>query len=234
MKEMDLFLPIKAYFEEMGFVVDGEVKDCDMLCVHEEQMIAVELKNELNFKLFMQGAKRQKMFDLVYIAVWMPKVYGTKAFRDKMYLLNRLGLGLILVSKRSKKVTVHTEPLIHEVKEYQQRNKKNRQMMVNEMKKRRLKINTGGVTGTEILTVYRENSLIVLDTLIREGAMRSKDIKLMTGLANSYAIVYQNHYNWFVREGKGIYNVNDIGRKAFNSYQDVIRKLREQLNGEEE
>lgn len=226
MKEMDLFAPIKNYFEQSGFDVDGEVNDCDMLCIDKNQTIAVELKNELNFKLFIQGAKRQKLFDIVYIAVWMPKNIRTKVFKDKVYLLNRLGLGLILVSKRTKKVEIYQEPTIHEVINYQRKNKKRRDKMVSEMKKRRLRTNTGGVKGKPIVTAYRESALIILDVLSVTGAMKAAKIKEVTKIDNSYNIVYHNHYNWFVKEGNGIYSVSEEGKKAKETHEALIRELR--------
>jgi hypothetical protein len=225
MRESELFLPIKHYFETMGFEVDGEVKDCDMLCHSQDMTIAVELKNELNFKVFMQAAKRQKMFEMVYIGIWTPKNFGSRAFRDKMYMLNRLGLGLLVVSKRTKEVKVYTEPLIHILKDYQTRNKKKREKLVKELKLRRLKSNVGGVTGKEVMTVFRENSLIVLGTLEKEGPMSGAKMKAATGITNSYRIMYDNHYNWFVKEGKGVYNISHDGLKALDEYQSTITQL---------
>ncbi len=124
MKESDLFEPVKKHFESQGFVVDGEVADCDILMVLDGAFVAIELKNDLNFKLVMQGAKRQKQFERVYVAVWTPKSVFSKSFRDKIYLLNRLGLGLITVSKRSKKVSILAEPFVHPLSSYQNRNRK--------------------------------------------------------------------------------------------------------------
>lgn len=225
MKEAELFGPIKKYFEASGYLVDGEVGDCDMLMTNGDEYIAIELKNDLNFKLFTQAAKRQKLFEKVYVAVWSPKNLGTKAFRDKVYLLNRLGIGLIFVTKRARRVTVYQQPVIHPLESYRRRNKKLRERTEKELTKRRSKSNTGGVRGEKVLTAYREDSLLVLNLLQKEGALKASKIKENTGIDRAYGIVYNNHYGWFVKEGKGIYGVTDKGLEAFADNKEIIDSI---------
>ena len=98
--EKDLFLPIKAYFEAYGYTCDGEVQDIDLYMEKGDESVAVELKQELDFKAVQQAALRQKLTDTVYIGIFKPKDMGRRAFQDKLYLLKRLGIGLIVVSRR--------------------------------------------------------------------------------------------------------------------------------------
>jgi hypothetical protein len=215
MNESELFQPIKNYFADSGYTVDGEVKDCDMVMKKENDFIVVELKNDLNFKIFMQGAKRQKMFQHVFIAVWTPKNLKSKAFRDKVYLLNRLGLGLILVSKRAKMVTIFAQPMVHPLSNYNTRNKKTKDRVISELNGRRTKQNIGGVNKKTVLTAYKEDCLLILDLMKQQGSLKASIIKDQTGIKTSYNKIYQNHYGWFVKEGKGIYGLSDFGQKAF-------------------
>ena len=64
--EKDLFLPIKTYFEQFGYICDGEVNDIDLYMEKEDESVAVELKQTLDFKALQQAALRQKITDIVY------------------------------------------------------------------------------------------------------------------------------------------------------------------------
>jgi len=229
MSEAELFAPIKNYFEQLGYTIDGEVLDCDILMVKDGDYIAIELKTDLNFKLFMQGAKRQKMFDQVYLAIWSPKNMRSKAFKDKLYLLNRLGLGLIIVTKRSKNVVIYADPFIHPVSDYRKSNTRLRNRITTELSSRRTKSNIGGVRGKKVLTAYKEDCLIILDLLHNQGAMKASIIKDTTGIKTSYKKVYNNHYGWFVKEGKGIYGLSELGTKAFTENRDIINTIKKAI-----
>jgi len=229
MTESDLFAPIKEHFEELGYTVDGEVVDCDILMEKDGQHIAIELKTDLNFKLFMQGAKRQKMFDQVYIAVWSPKNMRSKAFKDKLYLLNRLGLGLIVVTKRAKSVVIYADPFIHPISDYRKSNTKRRKRITQELSSRRTKSNIGGVRGQKVLTAYKEDCLIILNLLHEDGPKKASVIKETTGIKTSYNKVYNNHYGWFVKEGKGIYSLSDKGLKAYSENLDTINTIKKSI-----
>ena len=104
--EKDLFGPIKKYFENMGYTCDGEVRDIDLYMKKDGVSVAVELKITLDFKAVQQAALRQKVADDVYIGIFRPKKMNTSAFTDKLYLLKRLGIGLIIVAASTKNVTV--------------------------------------------------------------------------------------------------------------------------------
>ena len=66
--------PVKDFFTAEGYDVYGEVNDCDVVAVKEDELIIVELKLRLNLDLVMQATKkRQRLSDQVYVAIPKPK-----------------------------------------------------------------------------------------------------------------------------------------------------------------
>lgn len=225
--EKDLFQPIKRYFEGYGYVCDGEVRDIDLYMEKGEERVAVELKQTLDFKAVQQAALRQKLTDYVFIGIFRPKDLRSRAFRDKLYLLKRLGIGLIIVSPRSNAVEIISEPEVSELSSYQQRNRGKRQMLSEEFQKRKSRSNTGGVHGTELLTAYREEALLVLDALmILGGEASTAEIRAQSFVSRSTSILYDNHYGWFIRIGTGRYGISEEGRAAALRYRETILALK--------
>jgi len=74
MKESDLYLPLKLYLEEQGYEVKGEVKDCDVMAVREqEEPVIVEFKLSINLSVVLQAVDRLSLSSKVYIG--LPKQY---------------------------------------------------------------------------------------------------------------------------------------------------------------
>ena len=97
--EVDLYKPVKDFFTAEGYDVYGEVNDCDVVAVKEDELIIVELKLRLNLELVMQATKRQRLSDQVYVAIPKPKLsFRSQKWRDICYLMRRLEVGLLLVS----------------------------------------------------------------------------------------------------------------------------------------
>lgn len=225
--EKDLFHPIKTYFESYGYTCDGEVRDIDLYMEKDGQSIAVELKQTLDFKSVQQAALRQKLTDFVYIGIFMPKDLHSRSFQDKLYILKRLGIGLIVVSKRSKSIEIVSEPVVSELSTYQSRNKGKKKALSEEFQKRRTKSNTGGIHGTKLITSYREDALLVLDALLELGGEAStREIHTLSGVANSTKILYYNHYGWFAGVGTGRYRVTEAGCQAVEDFEEAIYLLK--------
>lgn len=225
--EQDLFLPIKTYFERFGYVCDGEVKDIDLYMEKGEENVAVELKQTLDFKSVQQAALRQKITDIVYIGIFKPKNLYSSAFRDKLYLLKRLGIGLIVVAKRGHTVEIVCEPVVTELSTFQRRNAGKRKALAEEFHKRKTKNNIGGVNGTKLITSYRENALLVLDALMELGCEgSSRNVREISGIANATKIMYQNYYGWFCNVSTGYYKVTETGQNARKEFSDIIAKLK--------
>ncbi|MGN0401341.1 MAG: DUF2161 family putative PD-(D/E)XK-type phosphodiesterase [Acetatifactor sp.] len=225
--EKDLFQPIKTYFEAYGYTCDGEVQDIDLYMEKKNESIAVELKQTLDFKSVQQAALRQKLTDYVYIGIFKPKDLHSRSFQDKLYILKRLGIGLIVVSKRSKSIEIVSEPVVSELSSYQQRNKNKKKALSAEFQKRKSKCNTGGVHGTKLITSYREEALLVLDALLELGGEAStREIRALSGVTKTTPILYNNHYGWFSSSGTGRYQVTEAGCQAVEEFEDAIYLLK--------
>ena len=224
--EKDLYDPIRSYFEQFGYVCDGEVEQIDLVMEKDGIYTAVELKQSLDFKAVQQAALRQKVADEVYIGIFTPKNMRSHSFNDKLYLLKRLGIGLLAVSRRTGIVNVVQEPVVSDLESFKQRNKNNRRKLKNEFSGRKLKNNTGGVHGTKLMTNYRENSLLVLHALSELGSTSDcRSVHKMCQVKNSTNIMYRNVYGWFEKQEKGIYAVSSAGKEALKEYSDVIELL---------
>jgi hypothetical protein len=228
--ERDLFLPIKTYFENFGYVCDGEVKGIDLYMENGEKNVAVELKQTLDFKSVQQAALRQKITDIVYIGIFKPKDLYSSAFKDKLYLLKRLGIGLIVVTKRGQTVEILSEPIVTELSSFQKRNVSKRKALSEEFHKRKIKNNIGGVNGTKLITGYREDALLVLDALTAlSGEGSSRKVREVSGVANATRIMYQNYYGWFCNVSTGYYKVTETGRNALEEFSGVIAALKREI-----
>ena len=224
--EKDLFLPIKRYFEGYGYTCDGEVGDIDLYMEKEGESVAIELKQSLDFKAVQQAALRQKLTDYVYIGIFKPKDMYSASFKDKLYLLKRLGIGLIVVSKRGFGIEIVNPPEVSELSIYQSRNKGKKKTLSTEFQKRKVKNNIGGVNRTKLITSYREDALLVLDALKELGGeAATKDIKKISGIDKTTQILYNNYYGWFSRTGKGKYKLEEAGLKATEEFKDTIKAL---------
>ncbi len=225
--ERDLFEPIKRFFEEQGFVCDGEVRDIDLFMQKDGSSAAVELKQTLDFRSIQQAALRQKIVETVYIGIETPKNLFSRSFKDKIYLLKRLGIGLIVVSKAMRKVSVISEPVVSELSAFQTRNRKQKAALENEFANRRIKSNIGGVTGEKLMTRYREDALLVLDALMRLGGESApKEIRRICMVEKTANILRDNHYGWFVHLRKGVYGLSPEGKKAHAEYTEVLKAIR--------
>lgn len=225
--EKDLFGPIKSYFEEFGYVCDGEVADIDLYMEKEGQSVCVELKLSLDFKAVQQAALRQKICDTVFIGIPRPRNLRSASFRDKLYLLKRLGIGLLLVSERTGRVEIANEPIVRELSAFQKRNTGKKSAVAEEFSKRKTKNNTGGVTHTRLMTSYREEALLVADALrALQGEATTAEIRTFCSVAKTTSILYQNYYGWFEPVKRGTYRLTETGHTALIEYENTLRSLK--------
>ncbi len=226
--EKDLFNPIKEYFEALGYVCDGEVNDIDLYMEKDEESVAVELKQTFDFKALQQAALRQKICDTVFIGIFKPSNLYSRSFKDKIYILKRLGIGLIVVSKRTKQIEIISEPIVSELSSFQKRNIGKKNALTHEFQKRKAKNNTGGVNGTKLITSYREDALLVLDALMECGGEASaKDVKAISKVEKARQILYDNHYGWFENVSRGMYKVSENGYEALEEFERTMYLLKD-------
>ena len=224
--EKDLFDPIRAYFEGFGYVCDGEVGDIDLYMEKDGETVAVELKATLDFKSVKQAALRQKIVDTVFIGIFRPSNMGSSAFKDSLYLLKRLGIGLIVVSPKSGMMEIVSEPVVSDISQFKTRNKGKKGVLASEFQRRRIKNNTGGVTHTKLMTGYREDALLVLNALnALSGKAPAKEVKALSNVEKAREIMYSNYYGWFERCESGIYSIRKAGYDALLEYAKVIEML---------
>ena len=224
MKETELYAPIKTYLEGQGYDVKAEVKDCDLVAVRGmEDPVIVELKLSLSIALLMQGIDRQSMTDAVYVAV--PAGKGKRwacQVKDAVKLCRRLGLGLMSVrfDAATPSVLVHCD-----AGPYHPRKVKVRKLaLLKEFERRVGDPNTGGQTRRKIITAYRQDALRIAAALV-EGPNKPRVLAEMLGVGKAAGILQADHYGWFERVERGVYELRPSGHEALKTYADIVKAL---------
>ena len=218
--ESDLFAPVKLLFENMGYTVNAEVKDCDMTAVRDDELIVIELKKNLTVHLLEQALVRQKTGAAVYVAVPKPKRYNPQKYRDTLYVLKKLELGLIFVTLRGNfsYAEIIYEPLpFVPVAE----NRKKRAAILREIKGRAIDTNTGGVTGRKIATAFTELNIHLACAFDIFGEMSPAKAAEITEIEKARSILSMNVFGWFRRVRRGVYAVTDEGRRGVMEYPEL-------------
>lgn len=220
MKEEELFEPVKRLFEQSGYTVNAEVKDCDVTAVSNDELIIIELKKSLSVALLAQGVRRQKCGADVYVAVPKHKNYSPKKMKDVFALIKKLELGLILVTVRGE---YSFAEIIFEPKEYRRpaKNTKKRNEILKEIGGRTVDVNVGGVTGRKIATAYTEKCINIACILDKYGPLSPKEIRSHGGDEKCGYILRYNVYGWFERIEKGLYGITLEGRKGIMEYPEL-------------
>lgn len=237
-KEEDLYKPISNHFTSMGYKVRGENNFCDLTAMKEEELIIVELKKNLSVDLLIQGAKRQRFSENVYIAIPKFKKFSQyKKWKDVLYLIKRLGLGLILVSFTDEynSVEIPLHPSNGIGYKYKNKGKKQRKKVIDEFKGRSIDLNTGGSRGKKLITSYREDSLYIACCIDILGKLSPKTLrKLGSNEIKTSSILQKNYYGWFIREERGIYSLTTKGKNSLKEYEklaEILKKaIKENLN----
>lgn len=226
-KESDLYEPVKQYLESKGYKVNGEIHSCDLVGQKDAELLVVELKKQLNLEVILQAAERQKIAEVVYIAVLKPGDFKKNAkYKRICHLLRRLEIGLILVSFKQ---TASLKPMSSAVEvvqlaeafdrhKSQIQNKKKRRRVENELLNRNTQT-TGGISKTQVMTSYREQAILIAKELERHEHCKPKDLSHLE-LPNKkvQTILYSNYYGWFNRVDKGIYTVSDLWHREREKY----------------
>lgn len=228
--EEELYQPVKEFLVKCGYSVQAEVNSCDVCGTRENELVVVELKRGLTIDLLVQAAQRQKLSDIVYVAIPKPKkIIRTRKWQNILHLLRRLELGLLLVSKvrNSYHVEEVLVPQPFDRANSKRQSKKKRKALMNELSNRSSDINTGGSTRKKIMTAYKEQALYIAHIANEKKSIKATDLRDY-GLDSDKcrSIMYINHYGWFSREGNGQYTLTDRGKEALEQYSEVIEKLK--------
>ncbi|MGR3621583.1 DUF2161 domain-containing phosphodiesterase [Pseudophaeobacter sp.] len=214
-REDQLYPPVKTLLEAQGYEVKGEVGAVDVMARRgDEDPVIVELKLRFSLSLFHQAIARQSVTDLVYIAV--PKPKGRQARRmlkDNLAMCRRLGLGLITVLADGR-AEVHCDP-----GPYAPRKSKKRQAkLLREFQRLQGDPNAGGATRHGIVTAYRQDALRCAAHLAEAGPTKGSEVAKSTGVEKATALMARNHYGWFEKVAKGIYQLTEAGGEGLKHW----------------
>jgi hypothetical protein len=225
-REATLYAPVKAFLEGRGYEVKGEVQGCDLVAWRsDEPPVVIELKLCFSLALVLQGIDRLALTERVYLAVPRPPARGGRRRRlsphspDIRKLCRRLGLGLMLVSRRSVEVVEEPVP-------YRPRTAKARtQRLKDEFDRRLGDPNVGGVSGVPIVTAYRQDALRCAHVLALSGPMRIGALRAAAGVPRAARILQHNVYGWFTRIERGTYTLSEGGSLALARFAVAIAGL---------
>jgi len=224
--ETDLYEPVQHYFHSLGYEVQAEVNNCDVVAFKDDSLIIIELKLNLNISLLMQAAKRQRFTRNVYIAIQRPKYsLRRRRWNDLIHLVRRLELGLILVSFEGKQpsVTVVHEPAPFDRQRSMRQSKRGRHKILQEAQGRRSNFNIGGSHQVTKITTYKEKSIQIAFYLDYLGPMSAQNLQKLSTGDRTYGILYNNYYEWFKRVDRGTYDLTEFGKAEYKKYPEIIK-----------
>ena len=212
MQEVDLYPPLKHFLVQQGYDVKGEVQNCDVVAVRgDEPVVVVELKLSISLSVVLQAVDRLQLTDHVYIGVPKGIAVLKKRRKQTIKLMRMLGLGLLVIDPAAAigSVDVWCDP-----GEYKPRRLKRRtQRLLGEFMHRVGDPNSGGSTARRgLMTVYRQKALAIAEYLREHGATKAVVIAQSLTEPKTRAILYDNVYGWFDRQGRGIYSLSPRGK----------------------
>lgn len=229
--ETELYAPVKAYLEALGYSVRSEVHHCDVVAVRgDEPPLIVELKRSFSIPLLLQAIDRLKITDTVYVAFELPakgRAPHGASWPELRKLCGMLGLGMLAVQfykTRRPRVEVLCHPPAASEPLYAapRRNKRAATRLMQEFSERRADYNVGGSTRRKLVTAYREKSLQLVWLLHTQGPMSPRQLRDLTGNGKAAALLQRNVYLWFQRVSRGVYQLTPSGVEALTAYAHVI------------
>lgn len=218
-REAELYAPVKAYLTRQGYTVKGEVGAADVVARRgEEEPVIVELKLGFSLSLFHQGISRLAMSDLVYVAV--PHKTGkpfARALKDNVALARRVGLGVMTVRLRDGHVVVHADPAPYSPR----KSKKKKTQLLRAFDRLQGDPNEGGATRHGIVTGYRQDALRCARFLAVHGPSAGAKVKAWAEVPEATRIMRDDHYGWFEKVSRGVYQLSDAGKRGLADYGDI-------------
>ncbi len=217
MKETDLYEPVRAYLARHGYEISAEVKHCDIAATRGDDLIVVELKTSANMNLLIQATERQQITGGVYVAIPDPK--RNRRFRGVRRVLRRLELGLLVVT--SSALGPEVRKIFDPLPTQKQQRSKKRQAIIQEIADRSGNYNIGGSTRTKLMTAYRENAIFIATCLEELGPSSPKAVRDLGSGDKTQSILANNHYGWFQRVDRGVYQLTDQGLHDLAAYPEL-------------
>ncbi len=216
LREADLYPPIKAYLARQGYEVKGEVGAADIVARRGgETPLIVELKLGFSLALFHQGIERLAMTDLVYLAI--PAGGKTKALKANVKLARRVGLGVMTVRLRDGHVEVLADPGPYAPR----KSRKKAARLLRAYDRLKGDPNSGGATRHGIVTGYRQDALRCARFLAVHGPSKGAIVKNWAEVPDATRIMAADHYGWFQRVSRGVYDLTEAGHQGLADYGDV-------------
>ncbi len=205
--EYELYEPVKRLLVRQGFRVQGEVKSLDVMGIKGEETIGVELKLAINLKLILQAVDRLKLVDAVYIALPQASLKAQKSqYHLLIGLLRKLEIGLIAVQGDQAVVVVEAKPFHTE--QSRLRNRRRSASLIKEFIGRGDVEQRGGVQGQR-MTAYRLRVMKIQEAMKTQPLWTPQQLKRLTGIEDTYAILHHNYYGWFIKVKRGHYALVD-------------------------
>jgi hypothetical protein len=227
MKETELYAPIRDFLVSNGYEVQAEVKNCDIVAKKDDNLIVIEMKTSANLSLLIQATDRQRISDSVYVAIPAPKKRRSSQWRGTQRVLRQLELGLITVNPGS---VLHTVQVEFDPMPYQKQKRGRRaRAVIQEIHDRSGDYNVGGSTRRELMTAYRESAIQIAYWLSINGPMKPADLRVLGTGEKTTSILAKNHYGWFQRVDRGIYQATAKGMGALEQYPEIVEQLEKQI-----
>jgi hypothetical protein len=210
--ESDLYAPVKALLEGQGYTVKGEIRGCDVVGVRGDEIVVVELKKLFGIGVVLQGVDRLGLTDTVYLAVGKKP----KQMKNVRKLCLRLGLGLIVVSR--KKANVLLDPMAYVPRKNAYKVKR----LLGEHQRRVGDPNLGGrpMRGKmPIMTAYRQAAIRCAGKLAEKGPMKLAELRVAAEAPNAANILRDDYYGWFERVERGIYTITPKGKDGLKRFE---------------
>ena len=213
-RESDLYPAIKAHLTRQGFDVKGEVGAADVVAVRSDALRVVEMKTGFSLSLFHQGIARQAVTDDVWLAV--PAGGQRKALLANVGMARRLRLGVMTVRLRDGFVEELAAPAPFTPRKQPKKAKALKKAFA------RLKgdPNAGGATRHGLVTGYRQDALACARFLAVHGPSSGARIKDWAEIPAATRIMADDHYGWFTRVSRGVYDLTAAGRKGLADWGD--------------
>lgn len=227
MKETDLFPPLKTYLETHGYRVNAEVANCDIVATKDDEMVIVEMKTAANLGLLIQAVERQQICDSVYVAIPRPKS-GRRQFAGLKRVLRSLELGLLIVEQGVIKDVV--SKVFDPKPPVRRKNKRRQRRVIREVENRVGEFNIGGSNKTQLMTAYRQQSILIATCLEKLGPTSIRALRKMGTGDKTADILQKNHYGWFERVHRGTYQLTAAGEAGLGEFAEVRAACLKQLN----
>jgi len=222
--EADLYPVVARHFTRQGFQVKGEVCGCDLVAVKEDTIVVAELKITFNIKLLYQAVRRLMITPHVYAVIFKPKTRQKMSYWQMMKSLSRrLNVGLLVVDGDQVLVIAEPGPFAGKVMP-RQKNK-----ILREFNGRKVAQNVGGITGQKLQTAYLEAAIHISVLLQKHKQLKTTELVALGTSEKTTQILYDNHYGWFQKTGRGQYRMKAGAPKRIATENPEIWRYYEKL-----